>query len=79
MAYLPGFSTFAKEFTQVEEVIYLIMHYIVIGLNIFVLYMILKNIWQIIIKKKKYENIPFLFFYMFSGIAITSQVIYNIC
>ena len=58
--------------------IYASEHYLLIGLNFFLFFLVLLNIWQILIKQRRYKTLPLLFFYIFAFIAIACRLVYHI-
>ena len=58
--------------------IYASEHYLLIGLNVFLFFLVLLNIWQILVKQRRYKTLPLLFFYIFAFIAIALRLIYHI-
>ena len=47
-----------------------IEHYLLIALYFILLALVLVNIWQVIIKLRKYKYLPLLMFYIFAFMAI---------
>ena len=72
MNILPGFST-SEEVSMMSSgqvITYAVEHYILIGLYIFLLFLVMMNFWNIIIQQQKYKSLPLLAFYIFAFIAI---------
>ena len=58
--------------------VYASEHYLLIGLNIFLLFLVTLNFWQILVRQKKYKTLPLLFFYIFALIAIVLRLVYSV-
>ena len=53
-------------------------HYILIGLYTFLFILAIVNIWNILIKQKRYKTLPLLGFYIFATLSIVFRIIYVI-
>ena len=69
---LPNFDS--SSFTESEVITYAIFSYLLIGLYFALLVLDLVNIRMILIKQKEYKNLPILFFYLFTTIAICLRI-----
>ena len=55
--------------------IFAVEHYILIGLYAFLFALVNINVWQIIIRQKRYKTWPLLTFYFFAYMAICFRLI----
>lgn len=58
-----------------EVKIYAAEHYCLIGLFFFLLVLVNVNMWNIIIRQKKYNTLPLLAFYIFAFLAISFKLV----
>ena len=56
-------------------IVFAIEHYILIGLYAFLFALVNINVFQIIIRQRRYKTWPLLAFYIFAYIAITFRLI----
>ena len=77
-AILPGFSRESVEFTKAQVVIYALERYMLIGLHIFLLFLVVLNIWTILIKQRRYKTLPILAFYILSFLTIACRLVWLI-
>ena len=58
--------------------IFVVEHYILIGLYTFLLVLVIVNIWTILIKQRRYKTLPLLAFYIFAFSTISLRLLYTI-
>ena len=76
MAVLPGIKILSDLLlSPIQIKVIVVENYLVVGVYAFLILLALVNIWQILIKQKKYKTLPLLFFYIYSFVAITLRVI----
>ena len=76
---LPGFSSSKYSTMDSEElVIYAVEHYLLILLYTLLFVLVNMNIWSILIKQSKYQNLPLTVFYVFAFMTILFRLIYLI-
>ena len=75
---LPGFSENSEDYfgDETQVIIYAVERYILIGLYSLLLVLLFVNVWCILIKQRRYRNLPFLAFYVFSFLAISTRLAY---
>ena len=79
MAFIPGsFSEVVSGYgwTSAQKIAYITLSYLVIVVYGFLLILLLRNIWAILLKQKEYKNLPISAFYCFALIAVTLRPIY---
>ena len=76
---LPGFSRESAEdygYTDAQFVIYAMEHFILIALYTFLFGLAIVNIWNILIKQKRFKTLPLLAFYIFASLTIILRLIF---
>ena len=77
---LPGLDTdhYSNDLTEAQIVSFVVERYLLIGLYTFLFVLVIVNIWNILIKQKKYKTLPLTAFYIFAYFSITFRLIYII-
>ena len=75
---LPGCSRESTGFSEKEFVIYAVESYVLLGLYLFLMVLVIVNIWTVLVKQRRYKNLPLLAFYIYAFFAIVCRLIYII-
>ena len=73
---LPGYNRESTRFTEGQFVAFTVERYVLIGLYAFLMFLVIVNIWTILIKQRKYKTLPLLAFYIFAFFAISFRLVY---
>ena len=77
MAFLPGdFEVYTNDWSVGQQIAYVCLDYLVIGLFMALLALCLHNIWSIVVLQREYKNLPIFLFYVFALIAIIIRIVW---
>ena len=66
------------DWSRGKRITYIASVYLVTTLYLMLVILAVRNIWAVLIRQKKYKNLPILAFYFFTMIAVTLRPIYMI-
>ena len=78
MLFLPAyFDEFADEdgWSHDQKVKFVVLTYLVIAIYVVLILLAVLNIWVVIVKLRKYKNLPIFAFYFFTIIAVVLRPI----
>ena len=74
--FLPGLSREASGLTETQFAIYVAERYVIIGLYVFLFALVAFNSWRILVRQRRYKNLPLLAFYIFTFLSISCILTY---
>ena len=71
MAILPGFEENVKPYmSSTQYGVYVSVHWLLIFFYAALTALVVSNIWQILVKQRRWKTVPLLFFYIFVFISV---------
>lgn len=78
MAILPGFDDIKPYLSVTQFRVYVSVHWLLILFYGVLIVITVANIWQILVKQKRWKQLPMLFFYIFVFIGVVLRELCNI-